>query len=64
MMGLNASIRIARGARVMLTANLFAIGLKLVKLFEIGLTNGAAGTVKHIIFEKGSGLLQIKSCCC
>ncbi len=43
MMGLNASIRIARGARVMLTANLWT---------EIGLTNGAAGTVRHIIFEK------------
>jgi ATP-dependent exoDNAse (exonuclease V) alpha subunit len=46
MMGLNASIRIARGARVMLTANLWT---------EIGLTNGAAGTVRHIIFEKDAG---------
>jgi DNA replication protein DnaC len=46
MMGLNASIRIARGARVMLTANVWT---------EIGLTNGAAGTVRHIIFEKGFG---------
>jgi hypothetical protein len=45
-MGLESSLCLARGARVMLTWNLWT---------KYGLTNGATGTVKYIVFEKNVG---------
>lgn len=44
--GLQQEILLAKGARVMLTSNEWT---------DVGLTNGATGTVKHIIFEDASG---------
>jgi len=45
MMGLDASIYLARGARIMITQNVWV---------EKGIANGACGTIRHIIFAKGS----------
>ncbi|CAG8693793.1 19015_t:CDS:2 [Cetraspora pellucida] len=45
--GLKSQILLARGARVMLRANLCV---------ELGLVNGAIGTVHNILFEKDQGL--------
>ena len=42
MMGLESSLFLARGAKVMITQNLWT---------EKGITNGTAGVVSHIIFE-------------
>lgn len=46
MLGLESDLLLARGARVMLTSNEWT---------QVGLTNGATGTVRHIIFEEGGG---------
>jgi ATP-dependent exoDNAse (exonuclease V) alpha subunit len=43
MMGLSSDLSLAEGARVMITSNLWT---------QVGLTNGATGTVRHIIFKK------------
>ena len=45
-MGLEASLYLARGARVMITQNVWV---------NKGLVNGATGTLKHLIFKEGDG---------
>ena len=44
-MGLPASLLLVRGARVKITSNIW---------ISVGITNGATGTVKHIIYMVGA----------
>lgn len=47
MLGLKLELLLARGSRVMLTSNEWT---------QNGLTNGATGTLRHLIFEENGGL--------
>ena len=44
MQGLQPFLMVARGARVMITSNIWT---------EVGLTNGAMGTVRYIVYKEG-----------
>ena len=46
MMGLESSLYVARGARIMITQNVWT---------EMGLTNGCTGFLRRIIFEENTG---------
>jgi ATP-dependent DNA helicase PIF1 len=46
MMGLESSILVARGARIMVTQNVWT---------EMGITNGSTGVIKHIIYAENMG---------
>jgi hypothetical protein len=46
MLGLESELLLARGARVIITCNEWT---------KTGLTNGATGTLRHLIFDENSG---------